>query len=236
MIRVNLRVFRAPDDAAACERYSQSHREVLEYFDIGGVTSSGSDWFDDPNVLVVLLEEAARGEALGGIRLERAGGARRLPLQRAFSKIEPNMRGPSTVPGGSAELCALFSSRPLRGAGMGRFLTLIGLTLAVERGIGRLYGICDSRSLEANLALGFRVESRWAHRGTLRYPRPDLKAHVLSADLASWREPGRPEYASIRQFREARAGVSMRQTREGILHVAWDLRCPDGESTNCGAA
>jgi hypothetical protein len=234
MIRAQLRVFRAPDDVAACERYSRSHREVLEYFDIAGVTSSGRDWFDDPNVLVVLLDEVAGGEALGGIRLERAGGTRPLPLELALSKIEPNVRAlsSSSVPGGSAELCALFSSRRLRGAGMGQLLTRIGLTLAVERGIGRLFGICDSRSLETNLALGFGVESSFADRGRFRYPRPDLTAHVLSAELDSWRVPARPEHGSIREFREARSGVWTGQTREGILCIAWDLHCPDGELTS----
>jgi hypothetical protein len=230
MLRARLRVFRAPDDLAACERYSRSHREVLEFFDLGSVTSSGVDWFTDPNVLVALLEEVASGEALGGIRLERAGGARLLLIERALSKIEPDVAriSSSSASGGTAELCALFGSRRLRGAGLGPFLTRIGMALAVERGIGRLLGICDTRSLEANLGLGFRVEVSLADRGSFRYPRPDLTAYVLSAELERWCSPSRPEYRLIREFREAHVGVSTRNTREDTLRVAWDLRCADG--------
>ena len=234
MLRARLRVFRAPDDLAACERYSRSHREVLEFFDLGSVTSSGADWFADPNVLVVLLEEVATGEALGGIRLERAGGARLLPVERALSEIEPDVSRLSTpaLSTGAAELCALFSSRRLRGAGLGPFLTRIGMALAVERGVRRLLAICDTRSLEANLRLGFRVEPRYADRGRLRYPRPDLTAYVIAANLERWCRPGRPEYRLIREFRASHVGVSIRRTREDTLQVAWDQRCPADDVTN----
>ncbi|HEY3497245.1 MAG TPA: hypothetical protein VGK73_21255 [Polyangiaceae bacterium] len=234
MLRARLRVFRAPDDRAACERYSRSHREVLEFFDLGGVTSSRVDWFTDPNVLVVLLEEVESAEALGGIRLERAGGGRPLPMERALSKIEPKVRGLSSaaVPGGAAELCALFSSRRLRGAGMGALLTRVGLALAFGSGVGRVFGICDARSLETNLRLGFGIEARWADQGTFRYPRPDLTAYVLSADLELRYGPDRPADGVIREFRESLVGVATRKTRDETLSIAWDLRCADGEGTN----
>jgi hypothetical protein len=223
-----LRVFRAPDDPAACERYSKSHREVLECFDIGGVTSSGGDWSLDPNVLVTLVEDARSCEALAGIRLERAGRARPLPIERALADIEPEARliSSSAVPGGVAELCALWSSRRLRGAGMGPLLTRIGFALAVQRGIGKLFGVCDTRSLETNLGLGFEIERGWADRGRFRYPRPDLTAYVLSADLELWRRPERLEYRQIREFCASQPGGVTRQTRAGQeLWITWDLRC-----------
>jgi hypothetical protein len=110
---------------------------------------------------------------------------------------------------------------------MGPLLTRIGIALAVERGIGRLFGICDARSLETNLGLGFGIEASLADRGTFRYPRPDLTAYVLSADLERWRRPDRPEYWLIREFCASEPGGVMRRTRAGReLRVTWDLRCP----------
>ncbi|HEY3496608.1 MAG TPA: hypothetical protein VGK73_18040, partial [Polyangiaceae bacterium] len=64
------------------------------------------------------------------------------------------------------------------------------------------------------------------------YPRPDLTAYVLSADLELRYGPDRPADGVIREFRESLVGVATRQTRDETLSIAWDLRCPDGEGTN----
>jgi hypothetical protein len=107
---------------------------------------------------------------------------------------------------------------------MGKLLTRMGVHVAVSSGIETVYGVCDERSLATNRELGFVVERRLAADGVFRYPRPDLTAYAMRANLACYREPGRPEYATIAQFREAPVSSATLQGRAGEMRIAWDLR------------
>jgi hypothetical protein len=227
MLHVRARVFRAIDDVEACRRYAIHHHEVLTGFDLANVTSLTRDWTSDANIVVVLLEDESDASPLGGIRLERLTPDQPLPIERALSRLDRRVHElVQSADGPVAELCGLWSSPRLRGTGMGKLLTRMGVYVAATRGIETLFGICDERSLPANFEIGFVVEHRLAQRGAFRYPRPDLTAYALRGDLAEYREPGRTRYQTIRQFWEAPTSSLTTRGRAGDIRVAWDCSPP----------
>ena len=54
---LSIRVFRAIDDLKSCEKFAEGHANVLKDYGVTKVTSARTDWFFNPGVYVVLVED-----------------------------------------------------------------------------------------------------------------------------------------------------------------------------------
>ena len=166
-------------------------------------------------------------EPAGSVRLQRWGNDIPLAIEGALAHADPRVHAwvASFAKGGVGELCGLWCSPRVRGFGLGVRLTRMGIALAAQARTNTLFGLCDTRNVEANLRLGFAVDRTLAANGTLEYPRPGLLAHVLRLDAAHDRLPGAtPEArAAIARYRDASVGVDIIEGGRHRLELTWDL-------------
>jgi len=68
-ITVRIKAFRAINDQAACQRFIDGHKKVLENHGVDKVTSSNNEWAYNPSVFVILVESVDGQKTYGGSRI-----------------------------------------------------------------------------------------------------------------------------------------------------------------------
>jgi hypothetical protein len=216
----------APDAADDCRRNAAASLDVLRRYGIDNITSAHQEWWLNGDTYAVLLEDRISGEPLGGVRLQRWGNGVPLALEDALGGVDARVHDwiAGFAGGGVGELCGLWCGRALRGFGMGARLTSMGIALSAQAQTDTLFGLCDTRNVEANLGLGFRVDGALAARGAFEYPRPGLFAHVLRLDGARRRPGATPAaQATIGHYRDVPVGVEIIAGELGSLQLHRDL-------------
>jgi len=227
---LTVKACRAPDAADDCRRNAAASLEVLRRYDIDNITSAHQEWWANGDTYAVLLEDRASGEPLGGVRLQRWGNGLPLALEGALGRIDGRVHAwiAGFDGGGVGELCGLWCARAVRGFGLGVLLTSMGIALAAAAQTDTLFGLCDTRNVEANLRLGFRVDGTLAANGVFEYPRPGLFAHVLRLDGARRRPGATPAArATIGHYRDVPVGVETIESEHGSLLLHRDLMLVD---------
>ena len=227
-MRLTAKVCCAPDAAEDCRRSAAAGMEVLRRYGIESITSAHQKWWANDNTYAVLLQDGDSDEPVGGVRLQRWGNGVPLAIEGALAHADPRVsaRVASFARGGVGELCGLWCSPRVRGFGLGVRLTRMGIALAAQAQTNTLFGLCDTRNVEANLRLGFAVDGALAAAGTLEYPRPGLLAHVLRLDGACGHLPAATPvaWAAIAHYRDTSAGVEIIGGEGDSLELTWDLR------------
>lgn len=239
--RLIARAVWAPAAAADCRRNAAACLPVLRRYGIENITSATESWWADDHSIAVLLEDGDSGEPLGGIRLQRWGGPRALPLERALAGVDARAR--SWVSGfaavGVGELCGLWCSPEVRGFRLGERLTCMGIALATQARTQTLLALCDSRTVEANLRLGFRAEPTVASDGRFDYPRPGLVANVLRIDDAFALPSALPQIrALVQRYRSRPTGGEILRAGARRLELLRELefRAPGGQAHRAGSS
>lgn len=231
--RLRLRRYRAVDDPDCCERYFRRHLEILQQFDMTGITSLGRDWFTNPRVHALVLESQEDGELLGGVRLHRADGQQALPTERAISFGPP--LGPEVgnfvrdrLAEGIGEVCALWVSRRFAKMGVLQLLMAASMAIAEPLGVRSLLGSCGTYTLRAFQELGYVIETSLGAAGTFIYPSPDRSAFFLAlrdtrtfADATSERRDLILDL--LRRPRQRR----MLESPQALLDIDVDLQLPE---------
>ena len=131
MLRV--RVFRAIDDLESCQRFAEGHANVLKDYGITKVTSSKTDWFNNPGVFVVIVENEDGTQVVGGERIHLANMHSELPIETAVSMVEKRIHdvvaeySDQKITG---ELCGLWNAKSIAGKGVSILLTKMGVAIA----------------------------------------------------------------------------------------------------------
>lgn len=180
-----LSLFRAVDDPSRCERYFQGHLDLLQQFDMTGITSLGRDWFTNPHVQVMVIESLEDGMLLGGVRLHRADGHLALPTERALSfgpPLGPEVRNfvRDRLTEGIGEACGLWISRRLAKVGALPLLMSCSFAITELLGVRSLLGSCGGYTLAAFQDLGYVIERSLGAEGTFIYPSPERTAYFLA--------------------------------------------------------
>jgi len=186
---IHLRAYRAIDEEERCLTYARGHRQVLEGFNLGNITTNNYDWAYNPHVYVVEALDKESGELLGGIRVQVADGRTDLPVQEAVSHFDPNidiMVRHYALGGGTSELCGLWNSRSLApNTGVTMNLAVAGMAICNQLPITSIFTICAAYTLKIARRLGYRVETSLGDNGEFIYPNSNYVARVLSADPQS---------------------------------------------------
>lgn len=228
---VKIRVYRATDNIAACQRFAKGHADVLLSYGIKQVTSSSNDWFTDPCVYVIIVESSNGEETYGGARLHIKNNNIKLPIELALEKLDAKISQliNSTLSFKTGELCGLWNKKDMSGSGLSAMLIRTGVAKAGIF-IGEKYKLQSLYTLSAPWTkhmvekIGFTMEESIGNKGTFEYPRPDLIATILVLKDIKTLEKALPdEKNNILGLREHPIQKRKENSPMGTIEVEYDL-------------
>ncbi|MEO6916621.1 MAG: hypothetical protein ABI151_14180 [Chitinophagaceae bacterium] len=224
---LSIRTFRAIDDVDSCTLFAAGHAKVLLDYGVTKVTSSSTDWFYNPAVFVMIAENAQTGEVVGGIRIHKADGVTKLPMEDAISLVDEKVFNliDAYTPEGTAELCGLWNSKNTAGMGIGSYyLMRAGISAAPRFGLTTLFALCAPHTLNISVEKGFEVEKSIGNKGTFIYPKLDLVAtSILIKDLANIPHAKDTEKAIIFDLRNHPVCKRTETNSKGDMDVGYNL-------------
>lgn len=181
---IRLRAFRAIDEEKSCIEFAEGHKNVLEGFNLGNITTNNVSWAYNPNVYVIMAYDTMTKDLLGGIRVQIADGVHPLPVEDAVSSFDPKiheMVNHYALSGGTSELCGLWNSRSKApNIGITINLVLAGMAICNQLPITSIFTIVASYTLKIARQMGYRIETSLGNNGEFIYPNSNYVARVLS--------------------------------------------------------
>lgn len=188
--KLNIKVFRATDDITSCSKFVEGHMDVLRIFGITMITTANTEWFDDPNTYVIMVQSEDGEKIYAGARIQIAGGKYQLPIEKAVSKLDPCIHKfiAERLSNGVGELCGLWNSREVVGLGIGSlYLGRIGVAISTQLNLKTLLALCAPITVRNCIKMGFLLETSLGNNGTFYYPKEDLIATVVTlSDTSSF--------------------------------------------------
>lgn len=184
---LKIRAFRAIDELEACQQYAEGHEDVLKSYGITKVTSANHEWFYNPDVYVISVQDGDR--ILGGARIHGSGGNQPLPIQEAIGYLDPKIN--EMVHGlkkdKTGELCGLWNSREIAGNGISVLLTKacvakVGVAIANVLELRTMFVFCAPYTVKMVEDVGFKINTELGDQGQFLYPKDDMIATVLFID------------------------------------------------------
>lgn len=225
---LTIKVFRADSNPEDCRHYIEGHRKVLEAYGVTQVTSANLDWTTEPFSYLILVQSKETGRALGGGRIQLAGGSVPLPLETAIDTLDPRIHDvvKKRIPGRTGEYCGLWNSREVAGYGIGSiFLMRAGVAIIEHLGLGSFFAFASQATYQNSLHLGFKVIRNLGINGLFYYPKEDLIATALIIDdpkeLKGATEEDRKR---IFHLRENPVQTTLEKGPRGEIEVDYDLR------------
>lgn len=222
-----IRAFRAIDDKEASMKFVEGHRRVLEFVGVTEVTSSSSEWIDNPNVYVILIESGDRTKVHGGARLHIKDATTKLPLEEATVELDEKICElvEKQIINGTGEICGLWNSLEVAGYG-------IGSTYAIRSAICIMpmikmktcFALCSPYTARIASDYGFKIETSIGKNGTFYYPKIDLLATVVFLNNSYEISNGSPsELMIIDNLRKNPNSQSMEVGKKGEVLVTYEL-------------
>jgi hypothetical protein len=179
--KVHIHAFRAMDDPISSGRFAEGHAAVLSNHGIKKVSSSSTDWIQDPNVYVILASSPGGQKIYGGARIHIFTPATPLPLQKPFGKFDPRIHDivARFADDGCAELCALWNSIEVAGFGIGSKLIIKCAVSMTERlHVKHLLALSSPVTRRWIPDFGFYTIEEIGDNGGIPYPTERLTATV----------------------------------------------------------
>lgn len=180
---IKIRVFTAPDDQNASEKFIIGHKKLLEIYGITQITSNKQDWVEDANTTVIIVEDSLNGKVYGGARLQISTEQQFLPIETALSKYDKKIHDYIRIDrenGGTCELCGLWNSREVAGMGIGsHVLSRVGATIAAQLPVKSIFVLCAPSTVRMGKRVGAVVETELGNNGLFYYPKDDLVATAM---------------------------------------------------------
>jgi len=179
---IRFKAFKATDDEAACHKFIEGHRKVLEIFGITMITSAKHQWVHHDNTYVIIVESMEDNRALGGARIQIADEVLALPIEEAIGKVDTNIykQIEQRKLQKTGELCGLWNSREIAGFGVGSiFLIRAAVALAYALGLNSLFALCAPATVKGVKKTGFDINVDLGNSGQFYYPKLDLIATAV---------------------------------------------------------
>ncbi len=196
--------FKAIDHPDLCERYIEGHIQVLINYGITNITSNNKEWTTWDCVYCVIAEKED-GTIVGGVRVQVADGAHRLPVELAVGKMDEKIYDivQSYYDDGVGELCALWNAKEVAGMGLSIMIVRAGISVLNQIACSTLVGICAEYTLKMFKKVGFVVDTSLGNQGEFIYPNENYIARVLgilnAKDLSTAEDFDRGKMLDLRQ-------------------------------------
>lgn len=229
---IHIRTFRAPDDPEACEKFIVGHKKLLEIFGISQITSNRQDWVEDPDTIVILVENMETKVVYGGARVQLAGTKYALPIETAIGRYDDKIYDlirEDQQRGGTCEICGLWNSREVAGMGIGSYiLSRVGVSITRQLPVVSLLVLCAPITVKMGLRLGCTVEKTLGNNGLFYYPKDDLIATVMRMQDIENLDLATPlEREKIISLRENPKQQILEKGPKGEYLVTYDLLIPN---------
>ncbi|NRA12177.1 MAG: hypothetical protein HRT57_09510 [Crocinitomicaceae bacterium] len=231
----SIRTFRAINEPETCQKYVESHMDVLRLYGITEITSAKEEWFKNPASYVIIAEDYF-GNMVGGIRVHEVGGTQPLPVEDAIGFMDPGIHSlvkNHHVTRGAGELCGLWNSRTVAGMGLSKVLVRAGLSITNQIGINTMFGICAEITLPMFRNVGYGVEHSLGKEGTFYYPKQDLLAYALIMDANTMSHASPDERYRVLELREEPSIVGIESGPKGIIELQYELNQSTMQAINC---
>ncbi len=224
---LRIRAFNAPDDMEAGEQFVRGHRKVLE--DLGvKVTSSKSDWIDDPYVYVVVVEDTESKEVVGGTRLHVSHENGILPMEEAVGRVDPRIFNEikKLRDDGTGEIAGIWNSRSVMGMGLGSIFVMRSIiALGEQIGLKTMLSFASKATRDRGYAKGFEPFVNIGNNGEFNYPKLDLIATaVICYDLKELPLAIEIERTEIFKLREKLNFKTIEQWPRGLFELEYQLK------------
>jgi len=228
---VRLRAFRAIDDLETCKLFLEGHEQVLSSIGVKKVTSSKTEWIDNPASFVLIVESLDRQKVYGGARVHVAGGLEPLPIEQATSSFDQGIIDlvRQYALHGTGEVCGLWNSREIAGYGIGSiFLFRAAVAISTQIGLQSLFGLCAPYTLKMAQNVGFDIIKQVGFNGTYYYPKLDLLATaVLFDDLYKMENTAPEDREAIFKLRENLDVVVLEELRKKQMTIHYEIAIPN---------
>jgi len=231
---IKIRIYKATNNREACVRFAEGHANVLKSYGIKKVTSSGTLWFDDPGVYVIMVESLSGDDIYGGARLHVKNEKHLLPIEEALGKLDARIFDliKWEKEHKTGEICGLWNTKGMSGSGLSIILTRVGVAeagilFAKDLELRSIYILCAPWTVSMAKNTGFEIEKSIGNEGTFVYPRPDLLATVLTVkDIDTLKNAQVEERKHILDLRENPKQIKIENGPKGEIEVEYDLVIP----------
>lgn len=228
---IRIRIYKATDNLAACQRFADGHANVLESYGIKKVTSSSTSWFYDNDVYIMMVESISGDKIYGGTRIHIKNKTFKLPLESAIENIDPKINDllKFNEKAKTGELCGLWNSKIMSGSGLSTLLIKAGVAkagiFAAEKlNLKSLYTLSAPWTIETVKTLGFVIEESIGNKGKFEYPTPDLIATILVLkDINTLKNANFQERIDILNLRKNPVQTRTENGPKGIMEVEYNL-------------
>ena len=228
---IKIRIYKATDNLAACQRFADGHAAVLESYGIKKVTSSNTSWFYDEDVYLMMVESISGDIIYGGTRIHIKNNEFKLPLESAVEDIAPEINTllKFNKNAKTGELCGLWNAKIMSGSGLSTLLIKAGVAkagiFAAEKlNLKSLYTLSAPWTISTVQTLGFVIEESVGNKGRFQYPTPDLIATILVLkDIDTLRNADYKERIDILSLRENPVQTRTENGPKGIMEVEYNL-------------
>ncbi len=220
--------FRAVDYPELCAQYVEGHINVLKDYGVTSVTSSNPTWTRNPNAYcIVAIRE---GEMLGGIRIHKADGIHKLPMEVGVSKVDPTVSEEieAHIDLGCGEQCGLWNSKKIRGYGISWILVNSSIAILPQLGIRKLYGLASDYSMFLFSPAGFEIQRQFGNKGDFNYPTEKYIARVVMiGDCLHLPTSAKKEVNFVAQIRDDLFLKSQIVVNQLKLNLTFNLKVED---------
>lgn len=228
---LRIRVYKTTNNIDACRRFASGHSQVLTSYGIKKVTSAKTDWFDDSNVFLIMVESISGDVIYGGARLHIKNKGFKLPVEEAIEKLDDNIGNliNDSLINKTGELCGLWNTRDMSGTGLSAILirsgiAKAGILIAEKLNLESLYTLSAPWTINMVKKMGFVIEDTVGDGGQFEYPNPDLIATVLVLkDINTLKLATKDERKTILSLREKPHQKRLEEGPKGAIEIEYDL-------------
>ncbi len=224
--KIQVRVFRAPEDPVACAEFIFNHVKLLKDLGINPISIADNSWIDDKNVVLTVAYQ--ENKMIAGMRLHciYSQDAKELPMVTALKKEEPAIMDymEKLRPNGVAECCGMWNSKEFSGKRVSTILGIAGFAIMPQLNVKYTIGLIAKYTLSQALKVGYQIERSFGDEGYFQYPKPGFYGIVIRTDLptilTNAQERWRKRVLSLSGFP---VQVRSEQTDTAKLNVDYDL-------------
>ncbi len=227
-----IKAFIATRHPELCELYAKGHEKVLEDYGVPVVASADRSWFNNDDVIGIIVMNNEQTVAYGGAKIHMTNKRFPLPFESALEKIDSQVE--TLIPaerrdGFEGELCGLWNSKEVAGTGLSAIITKAcvakaGVVIANRLQLERLWVLCASYTTGLVIPFGFRPQLNVGEQGMFEYPTEDYIAVLMN--LEDPRELSHADAAIRTGILSLRLNPQQKmneQGKTGPIEISYDL-------------
>jgi len=226
-----IEAFQAVENPEYCSLFHSGHTGVLTELGIKNLNSAQPSWMSDPHVFVLVAIDSDR-EVVAGLRIHRFNSELgSLPIIESIKEQDSRIITAihSTLPGGTAEACGLWSAKKVFGKGLTPLLCIAAIPVMADIGLTNFFCFAAPYTEKMIKTNGLIEVTDVGDNGRLPYPTPEFISVVLKNPNIHTMEHA-DDFNRQRVFELMKDPVRtfFEDSPRGTLEVQYDLRLKKG--------